>query len=338
MDKPEIFTFKKSDKIVFLAYFQIIAFIIFLGLEGAVSWRYFILLIWFIISSFCSVYFVIYVLFKKFLVSNQYLTLILLVSILFIIMGLLDTFIYAFILDYQNGFEELPSDFLFIGLIVHTSNVGILLTFLMGKKLTEAHMQFLKEANARKTNELSLLKAQINPHFLFNNLNTLDALIELDPIKAKVFIQRLSKTYWYLLTIQNEDVVELEHELNFAKNYSYLIQERYGDLYQFFFTLKTTELTNKLIPPGAIQMLFENIVKHNTASVDQPILIDLCISETHITIKNNINLKEDKKVSSGIGLANLKARYHLLSNQEVNINSSEKYFIVTLPIINQLNP
>ncbi len=194
----------------------------------------------------------------------------------------------------------------------------------------------IDKLRAEKTEmELAFLKSQVNPHFLFNNLNALDDLIDRNPKRAKKYLHRLSNMYRYILTTAEKDVVKLQEEWDFIDDYIYLLQERYGNSYQFNKTTTLSNLQDYLIPPATLQSLIENAVKHNHGSIENPLMINIHINSTNISVSHLKRQKMKVSNSLGQGLINLKSRYKLLSNREVLIDDS-KYFSVTLQLIKNL--
>lgn len=181
--------------------------------------------------------------------------------------------------------------------------------------------------------ELSVLKAQINPHFLFNNLNALDDLIERDPAKAKTYLNKLSKMYRYTLTSMDHDVVMLQEEWDFIDDFIYLLSERYGPAFHFDKRNELKSIHAYLIPPTSLQLLVENVVKHNQGSLENPLHVDIVIAETGITVSHEKRLKKGPVASTGKGLENIARRIRLLSDQEINVTNADKHFSVTLPLI-----
>ena len=195
----------------------------------------------------------------------------------------------------------------------------------------------IDKLKAEKTEmELAFLKSQVNPHFLFNNLNTLDDLIDRNPRQAKEYLHKLSNIYRYIITTTEKDVVSLQEEWNFIDDYIYLLKERYGASYQFIKTTTTIDLHKYLIPPATLQSLIENAVKHNQGSIKNPLLITLEVYQNKISVSHKKNLKIDIPNSLGTGLKNLKSRYQFLSNKEISIINSD-VFSVTLPLIKNLS-
>jgi LytS/YehU family sensor histidine kinase len=225
--------------------------------------------------------------------------------------------------------------FLMAGLDTSIENAGILLGLFLGKKFYDAQLDIQKGEQAMRENELRLLKSQIDPHFLFNNLNTVDSMIDSNPALAKKYLNRLAKLYRYLITIKDYEVVPLEDELNFAKDYIFLIEQRFGDAYKFDIE-NNTDQSDLLIPPASLQTILENVVKHNIGDKNKAIIAKIKIDNDNIIISNNIHLKKDQKYSNGTGLKNLIARYELLTEQPVTINSTDQYTI-SLPMLKSVD-
>jgi two-component system LytT family sensor kinase len=184
----------------------------------------------------------------------------------------------------------------------------------------------------RKENNLKLLRSQIDPHFLFNNLNTLDSLIDSNSEKAKEYISRLSLIYRYLIKTKDAEVMELANEIELAKNYIFLIQTRFGNDYEFNIE-KSISLADKFIPTSALQSLVESVVKHNKSDSTKSIKTTIQINEGCLIITNTKSRIIAKQESFGTGLENLKARYKLLSDQQIQIHNMDKKFEVFIPII-----
>lgn len=220
--------------------------------------------------------------------------------------------------------------FLQKGLYNATDMVGFPLGILLMKKFYEGQTQFLEIEKQQKENELKLLRSQIDPHFLFNNLNTLDSLIDSDSEKAKEYINRLSLIYRYLIQTKDAEIMELSKELKFAENYIFLIETRFGNDYSFTIE-KETELNNKFIPTGALQALLENVVKHNKAK-DKSVQTIIKIKEDWLTVNNTKSINLTKE-SLGTGLQNLQTRYELLSDKKVDVKNANNRFIISIPII-----
>lgn len=213
-----------------------------------------------------------------------------------------------------------------------SDSVGLILGIIITKKFYEGQTQISKIRAQQKENELKLLRSQIDPHFLFNNLNTLDSLIESNPTKAKEYIKKLSLIYRYLIQTKDAEVMELSDEIDFAKNYIFLIKTRFGSDYEFTIE-ENISLSDKFIPTSAIQTLLENVVKHNKSNGTKPIKTNILINEDWLIVTNTKSKVRVNKESLGTGLTNLKARYQLLSDEEVQIVNTATKFEVFIPII-----
>ncbi|MEP2280273.1 histidine kinase [Maribacter sp.] len=222
------------------------------------------------------------------------------------------------------------------GLFAGADNVGIPLGILLTKKFYESQTQVIKIQKQQKENELKLLRSQLDPHFLFNNLNTLDALIDSNAEKAKEYINRLSLIYRYLIQTKDAEIMELSEEMNLADNYMFLIQTRFGDDYNFHIN-KNIDFSDKFLPTGAIQALLENVVKHNKVIGDNKVQTSIAIDEDWVTVVNNKSKVITTNDSLGTGLINLKARYQLLSVETPRIEESETEFKISIPIIKLSN-
>lgn len=182
--------------------------------------------------------------------------------------------------------------------------------------------------------EYQALKNQVNPHFLFNSLNSLTSLVYQDQDQAAKFIKQLSEVYRYVLTQKDNELVRLEEEIEFSKRYVYLQKIRHNNNLRVNFHI---ELNNKqFIVPVSLQILIENAIKHNEASEENPLIVDITSSDNKLIIKNNLQPKTAIMDSGGIGLSTIKARYSFLSDQELTTSETKDYYQVELPIINSL--
>ena len=234
----------------------------------------------------------------------------------------------------DNDWSKFPTGLDFVIEMIDRGSLQTAFPFalLLTKKFYEGQNQLLKFEKQQKENELKLLRSQIDPHFLFNNLNTLDSLIDSDTQRAKEYINRLSLIYRYLIKTKDAEVMELAEEIQLAENYMFLIKTRFGNDYDFKIETTTT-LNNKFIPTGAIQALLENVVKHNKPSAGVSVKTVICVEENALKVSNTKSNIIPKNESFGIGIDNLKARYKLLSDKEVIIINTDKEFTVSIPVI-----
>jgi len=177
------------------------------------------------------------------------------------------------------------------------------------------------------------LKNQLDPHFLFNSLNVLTSLIDENPESAQKFTTSLSKVYRYVLEQKNKELVTVDEELDFAKTYMSLLKMRFEDSIVFDIPDRASNPESKVVPLS-LQLLLENAVKHNMVTSSKPLHIKI-YEDAHgnLVVENNLQPKQIVKKSSGVGLENIKQRYHLLTNKKVQINEQAGRFAVAIPTL-----
>jgi two-component system, LytTR family, sensor kinase len=180
--------------------------------------------------------------------------------------------------------------------------------------------------------QLSALKTQVNPHFLFNNLNTLSSIILENPQQAVDFVQRLSKVYRHILEVKDEQSILLKDELDVMKAYAFLLQTRFGNNLEITINVPEEKLKKRIVPLS-LQILMENAIKHNIVSSDKPLKIDVFAENGRLVVSNNLQKKNQLIESTGIGLDNIRNRYKLLSEKRVEVTESGSIFTVSIPLI-----
>ncbi|WP_291919753.1 histidine kinase [Chitinophaga sp.] len=205
-------------------------------------------------------------------------------------------------------------------------------TFLLKRwKTSVLEAEDLKKAYLQS--ELDNLKSQVNPHFLFNSLNSLSALITEDAEKAEQFLREMSRVYRYLLQNNERELTPVEVELTFVRSYYHLLKTRYESAIQLDIHI-SDEYLDYLIPPLTLQMLIENAVKHNTLMETHPLIIELYSDQDgQLVVSNNLQPKAGVIESNKIGLKNIQKKYQLLVQQELIIDISDRLFTVKLPLI-----
>jgi len=180
--------------------------------------------------------------------------------------------------------------------------------------------------------QLDALKTQVNPHFLFNNLNTLVSIIPEDPKRAVDFVQQMSKVYRHILEVKDEHSILLKEELDVMKAYAFLLKTRFGDNLEISINVPEEKLNRKIIPLS-LQILMENAIKHNIVSSEKPLRIDVFAENGQLVVSNNLQKKNQLNESTGIGLDNIRNRYKLLSDRKVEVIENGSSFIVSIPLI-----
>lgn len=215
---------------------------------------------------------------------------------------------------------------------------------LMGSLLVVAGYTYIsiRERNIRKFSllqrermmfEYEHLKSQVNPHFLFNSLNTLASLIEEDKDVASQYTTHLSDLYRNMLSFRNKDLVSLVEEWHILENYIYIQQSRFGDAMKLVVNIPEHVMKTKQIVPLALQLLVENALKHNVVSLSQPLVITIIATEESISVRNTYNPKISKEKGEGLGLSNIQRRYSLLTDKKIYYGLSDKEYIVNLPLL-----
>ena len=175
------------------------------------------------------------------------------------------------------------------------------------------------------------LEHQMDPHFLFNSLNTLSGLIGSDDDKAQTYLHQLASTYRYIM--QNRRLVELSEELKFVDSYCELMMIRYGDNIHFERDIDSRYLHYQIIPIS-IQLLIENALKHNVVSSRHPLTINLSTTASGaFRVSNVICNKQEADSGFGLGLANLAKRYQLLCDSDISISDRDGIFAVDIPLL-----
>lgn len=189
----------------------------------------------------------------------------------------------------------------------------------------------LKRENLRF--QFEALKSQVNPHFLFNSLNTLTSLIEEDPKNAVQFVQHLSQVYRYVLTTRDKNLIPLDEEIGFIRSYVFLLEMRFGNNFTVHIDIPEQHAQQQL-PPLALQLLVENAIKHNVVSAESPLRLTITVNRKgQLFVENNIRRKQSVETSSGFGLRNIVNRYKLLGRNDIEISDDQYRFSVALPLL-----
>lgn len=185
----------------------------------------------------------------------------------------------------------------------------------------------------RMAAEYEQLKSQVNPHFLFNSLNTLVHLIEESPDRAVHYTIELSDLYRSMLAYRDKDLIPLSEEWALLKKYFYVQQGRFSEGLYLQADIPPQLLSGKKIIPLALQLLVENAIKHNVVSAVSPLVIHITATEESITVRHRLQPKISKERGTGLGLTNIRKRYAQLSRQPLVIAQEEGEFIVTMPLL-----
>lgn len=191
--------------------------------------------------------------------------------------------------------------------------------------------EMLARVNAQV--QLDVLKKQLDPHFLFNSLNTLASLIEETNEPAQQYLERLSDVYRYVLINREKNTVSLEEEMQFVEAYIYLNKARFRENLQIE-SPPVGEMHRWQIAPLSLQILVENAIKHNVISKDKPLTIRIeKDQDDYLRVANSLQEKKILEKTTKVGLQNIIERYRLLSNRQVEIIREAGWFAVKIPLI-----
>jgi sensor histidine kinase YesM len=239
------------------------------------------------------------------------------------------------------GFDEVKWNVI---LIVALMNVICVLfvthvyeTVFMVKEQQNEQVKSAELERAKAEAELSALKNQIDPHFMFNSLNTLTHLIKVEPAKALAFTENLAEVYRYILSQKDQTFVLLDDELDFTHKYTDLLHLRFGQALIIKKNFNGSEGKQFLIPPTSVFVAFENAVKHNEISEKTPMHIDVDVQEGQLVIRNSMRQRKTPAHSSRIGLKNLDERFKLMTGKGITSGKEEEKFVVRLPLISITN-
>ena len=179
--------------------------------------------------------------------------------------------------------------------------------------------------------QLEVLKNQVNPHFLFNCLNTLASLITSDPEAAVRYTTKFSKLYRMSIEHSDEKLIGLEKELEFLNAYIFLQKIRYSENLRILFDINNPQ--SYFIPPFALQLLVENALKHNVISKEKPLEIFIIQKNDKIAVTNEIQRRQSSEPSTGTGLKNLMERFTLLTGKGIQVNNDGQKFEAIVPLI-----
>lgn len=229
----------------------------------------------------------------------------------------------------SHSFLTLLSFGLFLNIVATSFEEGMFSNQKISKAEREAAL-LRREAMLR---QLDNLNSQVNPHFLFNSLNNLSALIHEDPEGADQFVQELSSVYRYMLKVNDMKLVTLQEELAFLRSYAHLLDIRHGEGFSLHTEIDPCVLDHRL-PPLTLQLLIENAVKHNKVMRSQPLKVHVHTTPAgKLVVRNNLQRKTSGVHSTQVGLKNIAKKYALLNQPGVVVEEGGGQFTVTVPLI-----
>jgi two-component system LytT family sensor kinase len=234
------------------------------------------------------------------------------------------------------GYHHNPSatgQILLLNLVANLVSVGIDECVYSLNKWRENTLEKEQLKKVYLQSQYESLKSQVNPHFLFNSLNSLSSLIADEPERAEEFVDEMSKVYRYLLQTNEDELTTLETEMRFIQSYFHLLKTRYGAGIRLEIVIAEPFLAYQL-PPLTLQMLVENAVKHNVIHANKPLLIEIKTTKVgRLVVRNNLQRKTGRVASNQVGLSNILAKYRLLAQSDPIVTSDNSYFTVALPLM-----
>ena len=211
--------------------------------------------------------------------------------------------------------------------VTHVYETVFMVKEQQGEQLKNAQL-----SKAKAEAELEALRSQIDPHFMFNSLNSLSYLISTDPSKARLFTENLADVYRYILAQKDQSLVLLEDEFSFMDKYMQLVMLRFGQAIDIKRSFNGSTEKEFLIPPISAFVALENAVKHNEISEQKPLQLELHIDEHSLVIQNTLQPKRSIQHSSNIGLKNLDERFKIITGKGIEITKDNKSFRVKMPL------
>ena len=211
--------------------------------------------------------------------------------------------------------------------VTHVYETVFMVKEQQGEQLKNAQL-----SKAKAEAELEALKNQIDPHFMFNSLNSLSYLISTDSSKAILFTENLAHVYRYILSQKDQSLVLLEDEFDFMDKYAQLLRLRFGNALEIRRHFNGTTEKEFLIPPISAFVAVENAVKHNEISEYTPLQIDLYIDALKLIVYNKLQSKRSIQHSSHIGLKNLDERFKIITGKGIEVVKEKESFQVILPL------
>jgi len=220
------------------------------------------------------------------------------------------------------------SSFLFVTMII-----SLYEALHLSNRWKQASLEKERLVKENVNSQLEGLRSQVNPHFLFNSLNTLAAIIPEDPEKGVDFVTRMAKVYRYMLESRNEKLILLEEELEFLDAYLYLLQQRFSDNLKINVNIGA-EARKKFIIPLSLQLTFENAIKHNVISKEHPLTMEVYVGDNgKLVVRNTLRKKKVIGKSTKVGLQNIKNRYAFYTDDTVDVLATVDHFSVMIPIL-----
>ena len=225
----------------------------------------------------------------------------------------------------------------YISSTVSSVLISIVIGLIVSGSIFLKHLKISTEDNQRLKQEMiqsqyETLKNQVNPHFLFNSLNTLTVMILTQPDIAVQFVEQMAKVFRYSLQYGNENTIDIGTELKVVRSFLFLNEQRYNGKLLISINLDDVVLQRKIITQSLL-MLVENAIKHNEISHDNPLKIDISSDGVYLVVSNTLQIKRLPEQSTKMGIENIRKRYALTTDIPLLISDTDNCFTVKIPIL-----
>lgn len=256
-----------------------------------------------------------------------------------LVLGIMVAIVLRFLI-YKLGEPHLPFalDSLFLAstwAIFALASAGVNTTFFIRyfiERWKDSLVQTERLEKEKAQIQFDNLKNQLNPHFLFNALTSLNSLIAENPSLASQFLQQMSKVYRYVLQNKERTVVNLQTELEFIRNYTFLAETRFDGALKFSYDVSAVALEHSIVPV-TLQILIENAIKHNIIDKEKPLLVEIFSSGDYLVVTNNLQPRKTVETSNKQGLGNLESLYRFITARPILVERSASRFTVKVPLI-----
>lgn len=209
--------------------------------------------------------------------------------------------------------------------------INTVIFFINRYQQKQVEAEELKRRNTQA--QLQGIRNQLNPHFLFNNLNVLSTLVMQKNQDANTFIEAFSSVYRYILKSQETETVRVQTELGFIEPYIYLLKTRFSRALNIVIDIPE-KYYDRVIAPAVLQLLIENAIKHNIVSANSPLTVKLFTRDDgYLCVQNNLQVKPEKPASTEFGLFNVSQQFKLLSGKDIIIDQTGGMFTVSIPLL-----
>lgn len=265
------------------------------------------------------------------LTCNILFSIVVLLIMLFFIYHLSNLFDFYFIGKGNAVSRIIPASIFRTLILISTiQTVKYIFDVLNEKQKIELENEVLKREKLNA--QFQSLKQQVNPHFLFNSLNTLKSLIRTGDSNAEEFVVRLSEIYRYILQKNQNDLVTVGEEMNILHAYIFMLKTRFEESIHVTIDIDKDVSGKKMLPPFTLQLLLENAIKHNVAAVSRPLKIEISGHGAVLVVKNNLQTRRNTEESTGIGLDNIHKRCLFLYGEGLNVVKTDTSFMVEIPL------